>query len=469
MSCRIAFGFLLFFGCYRLDLDKIDIPEIEDRPESLTEIEDAYSINDFWQATKDSSLFYLLSKFDLNSSQISILNTQAEMSKVQRKIARADRFPSIAASGSRSKRQQNLSTYGLPDNFLDAIEESGESSGAPEIFSLELATQWEMDLWGRLKSKDVSEYYSMKAHLNDISYAKESLRANFIKLFFTGINLKNQISTLEKNLNNLKLIKDLTEKRYLKGISSSDEIYLASANYHLYHTKLLSVESKYNDIIRNIEVMINKYPGSKTDISYSYPDSLPLINKSIPSELLERRPDVVSMKEKIIASNAMLSSNKKNLLPSISLTGSIGQSSSDLKNILEQDYSVWGLGISIVQPAFQGGRLKNIIKLNKHEIEALEKEYTYTIYNAFYEAEKHIDRDAYLLKAHDEILISKDEMSQAVDFAIKSYELGLVDLVYLLNYQQRYFEISLEENNILSDRYLNRVDLVLALGGRFEY
>ena len=203
MSCRIAFSFLLFFGCDRLDLDKIDITEIEDRPESLIEIEDAYSINDFWQATKDSSLFYLLSKFDLNSSQISILNTQAEMSKVQRKIARADRFPSIAASSSRSKRQQNLSTYGLPDNFLDAIEESGESSGAPEIFSLELATQWEMDLWGRLKSKDVSEYYSMKAHLNDISYAKESLRANFIKLFFTGINLKNQISTLEKNLNNL--------------------------------------------------------------------------------------------------------------------------------------------------------------------------------------------------------------------------------------------------------------------------
>ena len=70
---------------------------------------------------------------------------------------------------------------------------------------------------------------------------------------------------------------------------------------------------------------------------------------------------------------------------------------------------------------------------------------------------------------HNKMLISKNEMFKAVDFAIKSYELGLVDLIYLLNYQQQYFEISLEENNVLSDRYINRIDLILALGGSFEY
>ena len=214
---------------------------------------------------------------------------------------------------------------------------------------------------------------------------------------------------------------------------------------------------------------MNKYPESKIVIDYSYPETLPLINENIPSELLERRPDIISMKEKIISSNVMLSSNKRNLLPNISLTGSIGQSSSDLKKVLDKDFSVWGIGVSIFQPLLQGGRLKNIVKLNKYEIEALEQEYAYTVYNAFYEVEKYIDLDTYLRKTHNEISISRDEMSQAVDFAIKSYELGLVDLVYLLNYQQQYFEISLEENNILSDRYLNRVDLILALGGKFEY
>ena len=91
------------------------------------------------------------------------------------------------------------------------------------------------------------------------------------------------------------------------------------------------------------------------------------------------------------------------------------------------------------------------------------------VYNSFYEVEKYIDLDAYLMDIHNKMLISKNEMFKAVDFAIKSYELGLVDLVYLLNYQQQYFEISLRENNFLSDRYMNRIDLILALGGKFEY
>ena len=67
MNCRIIFGFLLFFGCYRVDLDKINIPVIEDIPKSLNDFENDYSINDFWGPDKDSSLFYLLNEFNLNN------------------------------------------------------------------------------------------------------------------------------------------------------------------------------------------------------------------------------------------------------------------------------------------------------------------------------------------------------------------------------------------------------------------
>ena len=96
----------------------------------------------------------------------------------------------------------------------------------------------------------------------------------------------------------------------------------------------------------------------------------------------------------------MLISNKKNLFPNISLTGSMGQSSSDLKKILNKDFSIWSIGINVFQPIFQGKRLKNAVKLNVHEIEALEKQYIYTVYNSFYEVEKYIDLDTYLMDIH---------------------------------------------------------------------
>ena len=466
---KAIYGFFLFLSCYKLDVDKVNIPKISELPELSDKIENIYSINDFWDINKDSSLFYLLKDFNLNNSKIAILNTQSKISKTQYKISKSERLPALSFNGSQSQSQQNLSTYGLPDNFLDAIEQSGESSGPPEIFSINLSTQWEIDLWGRLKNKNISQYYSMKSYLYDISYAKESLKAKFLKLFFIAISLNSQVEILEKNLKNLKLIKDLVDKRYISGVSNSDEIHLASANYHLYKTKLLSVKNQYKDIIRKIELEMDKYPKNKFEVNFSYLDTLPLINEEIPSNLLENRPDILSVKEKIISYNAKLSSNKKSLLPNILLTGSYGQSSTDLKSILDKDFSVWSMGINIFQPIFQGGRLRNIIKLNKYEIEALEKEYINVVYNAFYEAEKHISQDTYLTDSFNEISIAKKEMAEAVDFAIKSYELGLVDLVYLLNYQQRYFEVCLEHNNILSSRYLNRIDLILALGGKFEY
>ena len=135
MNYKIAISFLLFFSCYRLDLDEINIPEIEDIPDSSGYLEDDYSIRDFWVTGKDSSLLNLLSEFNLNNSQISILNTQTEMSKVQHKISRSDRFPSLSINNSRSKRQQNLSAYGLPDNFLDAIEENEGSDDGIGLIS----------------------------------------------------------------------------------------------------------------------------------------------------------------------------------------------------------------------------------------------------------------------------------------------------------------------------------------------
>ena len=470
MNSRLIIGVFFIFSCYKADLDKINIPNIKDIPSQSNNIESNYCLRDFWDAEKDSSLFLLINEFNLNSSQIAVLDNRAKMNEMEYKISGSERSPGLSVGLSQSKRRQNLSAYGLPDDFLDALEGSGDSDGAPDILSAELKTQWEVDLWSRLKSKDVSRYYTLQSHLNDILYAQESIRANFIKLFLTAINLKNQISVLDQNLNNLRLIKDLTEKRYLEGISNPDEIHLASANYHLYQTKLLAAENQYNDIVRNIEIMMSRYPNNKIKINYSYPSiDLPLITEGISSMLLERRPDIVSMKEKIISSNAMLFSNKKNLFPNISLTGSAGQSSSDLKRILDKDFSVWSVGITVFQPIFQGKKLKNIVKLNEYQIESLEKEYVHTVYNAFYEVEKYIDMDTYLIKTYDEIVASKNEISKAVDYAIKSYELGLIDLVYLLNYQQQSFEIALEENRVLSEKYINRINLILALGGKFEY
>tara|TARA_A100001011_G_scaffold397890_1_gene500356 strand:+ start:1889 stop:3295 length:1407 start_codon:yes stop_codon:yes gene_type:complete len=466
---KSLFILFVFFGCSKTIQTENIVPNLDMPSKEFVEFKGDYKMDDFWPAKQDSTLFYLLEKFNLDNYNLSLLDIQADIGSLNYKLSKADRWPSIYVSGSQSRVRQNLATFGLPDNFLDAIEQEGSSDSSPETISLELKTQWEIDLWGRLKNKDKSKYYSFQSNIQDIEFAKKSMRANFLKLFFNAANLNNQVDILSDNLKNLKLIKEITEKRYLKGISNNDEIHLSSANYHLFETKFLSVQSQYNDIVRNIELLNGNYPKNNVDVNYNFLDSLPKIISAIPSNLIERRPDVISVKQKILSSDAMLKSNKKNLLPAFSFSGSIGQSSTDLKKILDEEFMVWGMGISVFQPLFQGKKIRNIIKLNKYQIESLRQEYISVVYNSFYEVEKYIERDRYLEEIYHKITISQNEMLKAVEHAVRSYELGLVDLVYLLNYQQQYFDICLEVSQVLTNKYTNRVDLILSLGGKFEY
>ena len=96
-------------------------------------------------------------------------------------------------------------------------------------------------------------------------------------------------------------------------------------------------------------------------------------------------------------------------------------------------------------------------------------EYFEVVMNAFYETENYLDLDKSLKEVQDKIRQSNQGMEKAVTYAIRSYELGLVDLLYVLNLQQQLFNTKIQLENIIAKRYLNRIDLILALGGKFEY
>ena len=137
--------------------------------------------------------------------------------------------------------------------------------------------------------------------------------------------------------------------------------------------------------------------------------------------------------------------------------------------MISDDLSVWNIGVNIFEPIFNAGKFKNNIKASEYFLEASEIEYINIAINAIYEVDRIIQKDANLKKVHLKISQSKSDMQRAVDYALNSYELGLVDLIYLLNIQDKLYNISIQENKVLLDRYMNGVDLILSLGGSLEY
>ena len=443
-----------------------------------------YKINDFFPAEQDSSLFIILSEFENNNRDMQLIDIQSKVSTLYYNVGKSDLYPGISSNISTGYGEQNLAGLGLSDELLESIQDSenGESGGSENnssqsgggsfgtsTYSAKLNIAWELDLWGRIQYSQDSKKSKMLSSLHDLEYARISLKAQFIKLYISSAHINKEIQIFEQNLQNLKNIIDATDRRILGGLASPEDVHLASANYYLYESNLLTKRIEINSIKRNIELMLGRYPASSISISYMYPDNIYDIKSGLVSELILRRPDILSDREKLNSSRSTLIANKRALFPSFTITGSLGQSSSDLDNLFNPNSSIWNVGLNILQPVFQSGKIKKNIEIAGQELSLSDIEYLKTVMNAFYETENCLDLDKNLKAAQNTIEKSVEDMQKAVNYAIRGYELGLVDLMYLLNLQQQLLNTKIQLENIIAKRYLNRIDLILALGGDFEY
>ena len=484
MKQLILLIFLMFFSirCSGENYKTTEINQIVNE-EWLSSINDGdYNINDFWPAEEDSSLFVLLSEFRENNRDMKLLDIKAKISSIYYDFNKADFNPKISSSLNGGYAEQNLETsFGSIADYIynhDHDEENGEgderSSSNFGVFgatnySTSLSALWEIDIWGKMKNAKNAMRFNMNSDLYDVKYAQISLTAQFIKLYISSIQANNQIKLINENLSNLKKIKEITDKRILEGLSSTDEIYLASADYHLYQSSLIAKEIELRSFKNNLELMLGRYPGSLISLSYKYPTQIYSVPPDLSSDLLLRRPDILSEKEKLKSSESMLIANNRALFPSFSMTVSSGQSSAELKELFDPDNSIWNIGLNVLQPIFQSGKIKKNIEKSKEELLAADIQYVDIVVKAFYETENYLDLDKNLQLAQEKIEISRQDMQKAVDYAIRGYELGLVDLLYVLNLQQRLFDVKIQLENIIAQRYLNRINLILALGGNFEY
>ena len=187
------------------------------------------------------------------------------------------------------------------------------------------------------------------------------------------------------------------------------------------------------------------------------------------SNLLERRPDIISSKNKVISDRLKLKSDKKIFFPSISFNTSAGYSSSNLNKLLEREFSVWSLGFDILTPIFFGGKIKDNIKISEYNLNASELDYIKTVVYAIHEVDDILLYGNSLSESYEKLTKSEQDMSKALKYALNSYDLGLVDMVYVLNIQENLNSTSIQKNKMLLSMYINRVDLILSLGGNFDY
>ena len=422
----------------------------------------------WWSIFNDDNLNSFVVEFmDENISlEKAMLNTRkAKQASV---IATGSLLPSISISSGVVESEQN--TAGIPTVFSALLGQSSDEVTVftQENYNLSLGTQWEIDLWGKLRQGRIAtkqQYLSAK-YFED--FLKLSLTAEASKLYFAIIEAEQVLNNASKKLKNAETIFELYSLRYNKG-SISIQAYQQSkiifnATKSDYNNKLLMV----NTLKREARLLVKDYPSTEFLVNNNFPKKLPSIPNTLPADIVKRRPDLIAQQYNLLANKALDRQALLTLFPTFSLSGSYGSSSNDLEDLTNEDFSVWNKGLNVFMPVFNAGKLianKRLAKSNK-EIAMLD--FVNALLTAYKEIESGFESDLTSNQAleiiNENIVLSENIYNTTFDGFMKG---------------SSSFEDTINANNALYDnldlkarlekvRIEQRINLILALGGGFN-
>ena len=344
---------------------------------------------------------------------------------------------------------------------------SGSADGGVSNSNVTVGLQvsWELDVWGRVRSGIHAAEARAQAAEADYIFAQHSLSANIAKSYLKVIEAKLQADIRRKNLTILEKTMRITKVKYDNGMSSAQDVALNRANLASAQEQLVTIEGSQRDAIRALEVLLGHYPNAALEIPNVLPDLPPSPPAGIPSDILERRPDIVSAERQIASAFDATDQAKAARLPRFSLTSTVSGASSSLSDVIDPANVAWQLGANLLAPLFDGGRRKIDVEIATVEQKQAISNYAQKALTAFSEVENNLDQGRVLADRETALLEVQTQSNKAYRIAEIRYKEGESDLLDTLLIQQQAIAA---ESNLLSikrSQLEQRINLYLSLGG----
>jgi len=339
--------------------------------------------------------------------------------------------------------------------------EGGDSRSSSGV---SLDVSWEVDLWGRIRAGKASAASDFQAAQADYAFARLSLAAQTAKAWFLAIENRLQVELSQQNVELYERAVSLVQARYNAGIVSELDLHLAKFQLASGERALRDNRASFEQAMRSLEVLLGRYPDAEMALVDDLATVPPPIPAGIPAEILERRPDLVAAERQVAAAFYTIQVAQAARLPSLSLTGSAGTASSDLRDVLNLPNAFWSLGAGLFAPLFAGGELKaNVEAANAQQQAALHR-YVQVVLGAFGEVENTLANEEYLEQSEGFIRAAVLEAEGAVRQAVIQYEFGVIAYANVITIQDRYVAAQRQLVAVRNSRLANRINLYLGLG-----
>lgn len=376
----------------------------------------------------------------------------------QVRVARADFYPTLSVSGAASRDQVS--------SHRPLIVNSTQTGYSD--FQLGGQASWEPDLWGRVRRNVEAAHENAQASAADLANLDLSLHAELALDYFELRGLDSDSRVLEQTVADYQRQLDLNQQLFKGGLAT--EVVVAQALTVLESTRaqLVDVNEGRSQYEHAIATLINKEARDVTLVTAPLTLALPKVPVGVPSQLMERRPDVAAAERRAAAANEQIGIAISAFYPNVTLGGGGGFESTNIGTLIQGPSALWSLGAQATQLLFDAGRRRAITDQARHNYEAQASTYRATVLGAFNEVE---DRLSDLQVLDQEATIEQRAVAAAqhsLDLSNQRYKGGATNYLEVLVADSALLSNQRTATDLVTRQFAASVELVRALGGGWD-
>ena len=410
----------------------------------------------WWEIFGDTDLSRLETLAAKQNQNLAAAAARLEQSRADLGIARADFYPQFSADPevTRQRTSAHAPLQSGPHTYNNFV--------AP------LSLNWELDLWGRVRRQVESAHANFVASADDLESARLALQAEVALDYFSLRELDQERRVVADTIETFRRSLELTQNRRKGGIVSDLDVSQAETQLRSTEAELPAIDLQRAQVLHALATLCGQSAITFQMAAAPLTNAVPTVPARVPSELLERRPDIAGAERRMAAANAQVGVAQSAFYPQVFLTGAAGFQSVSAESLFDWPSRVWSLGPSVTLPIFTGGRNRSQLAGAHAGFDEAVANYRQTVLTAFQEVEDQLAAQQLLANQLEAQHAALAAARHTLEIANNRYKAGVVTYLEVATAQN--VELTNERTSIqLEGQRLNaQVSLIKALGGDWE-
>jgi NodT family efflux transporter outer membrane factor (OMF) lipoprotein len=401
----------------------------------------------WWELFADPPLTALVEQVEVSNQNVAAAVAAYAQAQALVSEQRAALFPSLALNGAATRAG------------------GGSAQARRTSFDLALAASWEPDIWGKLRLAVTGAQASAQASAANLAAARLSAQAALATDYFALREADNEIALLTSAVAAYSRSLRITQNQYDVGIAQRTDVLQARTLLETTQANLVAMVGQRQRFEHAIALLVGKAPAELNVVVAAWNANVPAVPLVVPSQLLQRRPDIAAAERAVAAANAQIGIQRAAYFPDLGLSGSLGAASATLPALLRASSSVWSLGLSVAQTVFDAGATTARVEGATAARDAAIANYRETVLTAFQAVEDQLSTIRSLAEQEANRRAASADADRTEQLTLNQYLQGQVPYTTVVTAQVTALNARQTLSELMSSRQAAAIALIQALGG----